>query len=586
MSQTDKISLKAFWEAVEQRLATYSGDELRAILRAMAQETPPGGRQVFLEKLKPIQETTVAAEQVIQQEELLADIDDLIQELKEAMEEADYPEERDEWGDYYDDEDSLGPYEEFIEALAELFDRTEAVFDYGNLPLARAAYQKLFEALKLEDDYGRGIRASDLTGVEIGEACARYLRAVYEAEPAERRSLALFEQMGQVRARLMRPRPMLDDLVQISPRPLPDWERFLADWIAFLRGQIGRDADAWLREAIWLSQGTTGLAALAQAEGKTRPRAYLDWFTALAQEGKDREVLLAAQEALQTLPAQLPIRAAIADHLCAAAARLNELETVRTGRWEAFRAKPILLRLLDLWEAASSGEERTRLMRRAVQHVGDYLAHPPSRQVEVGWGGDDLESPAWIGASVLAHACLLAEDFEAARQLAANENVLGWSSSDNPQGLILSFFLALLSGRSPEALPPNLAQLWKWSLQSSIGFWVGGGEGEDSVQRRLERAYVEQFVKVSLSNDSRTKILDWGLKVVQQRVKAIVGGQHRKSYSKAAVLTAAGAEALWLRGNREAADSLVNEVRQRFPRHSAFQAELKASIQQMERGLR
>jgi hypothetical protein len=585
MSRPEKMPLKVFWEAVEGRLATYSTDELRNILRAMAQETPPPGRQAFLEKLKPVEAMSLVAQRAGQQEELLADIEDLAQELKATMAEADDWEERYGWGEYYDDEDSLGPYEEFVAPLAELLDRTEVAFDYGDLPLARAAYQQLFEVLTLEDDYGRGVHASDLTAVDLDEARARYLCAVYETDPLESRPQALFDQMQQVRSGLARLRPMLEDLTQISPRPLPDQEQFLPDWITFLRTQSGSEADAWLREAVWLSQGTPGLEALARTEGKKHPRAYLDWFTALEQEGKHREVLLAAQEALQTLPAQLPIRAAIADHLCTAAARLGETEALRAGRWQAFLAKPTLSRLLDLWDAAPAGAERMTLMGQAAEHVRNYLAHPSGRQGAVWWDGDDLERPAWIGPSVLAHACLLAEEFEAAHQLAAAENVLGWSGGHNPQGLVVSFFLALLSGRVPDALPPNLAQLWAWGLQHNVGYWVGGEEREDSVLKRLERAYAEPFAGVSLSHDRQVEILAWCLDVARRRVNAIVGGKHRKSYDKAAMLAAACAEVLRLRGDREAADSLLNEVSQRFPRHRAFQAELKAAVQRMEPNL-
>ena len=74
--------------------------------------------------------------------------------------------------------------------------------------------------------------------------------------------------MLQVRSWVAGARPKLDDLIQITPAPLPDRDRFLTDWIAFLRGLDGGDADAWLREAVWLAQGTAGLAALAQNEGK------------------------------------------------------------------------------------------------------------------------------------------------------------------------------------------------------------------------------------------------------------------------------------------------------------------------------
>ena len=588
MPTVEKMSLKTFWDAVEQRLAACSADELRATLRTMAQETPPTERQAFLARLKPMAETAAAVQQALLQEDLLADIADLTHELEAEMEQADYREERYGW-DEYDEEDSLGPYEEFVEPLVALFDRTDAAFDYGNLALARAAYQKLFAVLDVEDGYGRGVRAEDLESVDIGEARARYLRAVYETEPPARRPQALLEQMHQVQSWLVISRPTLEDIIQISPQPLPDQGQFLADWIAFLRGQSGGDADSWLREAVRLSQGTQGLEELARAEGKKRPRAYLDWLVALEQEGKHRQVLTAAQEALQTLPDKLPIRAAIADHLCAAAAKLNETDTLRAGRWEAFVAKSYLARLLDLWEVAPAGGERTRLMQRSAQHVKDYLAHPSGRQ-EAGtwWGEDGLERPVWIDKSVLAHAYLLAEDWDAARQLAAREKVLGWSSSANPQGLVLPFFLVLLSDKQPGALPSNLAQLWQQGLQNSIGFgyWGEGGKEEEGTLKRLERAYADRFSTASLSHGQQEQVLSWCLDVAQQRVNAIVSNQHRASYPKAAVLIAACAEVLRLRGKGKEADALLDDVLNRFPRHRAFQADLKAAVQRMERSLK
>lgn len=584
MSRTDKVTLKAFCEAVERRLAACSAEELRAVLRAMAQQTLPTERQAFLDTLHAAEETGDPVQQALQQDALLADIDDLMHELRAETKRADSWEERRGYDDDYDEEDSLGPYEEFVAPLTALFERVEAVFDYGNLSLARAAYEKLFKVLDLEDDYGRGVQADDLTNLDVGEARARYLRAVYETTPLSRRPKALVEQMQQARSWVGGSRPMLDDLLQISPKPLPDREQFFADWIALLRKRTDRDADAWLREAIHLSQGTQGLEALARAEGKRRPRAYLDWLAALTQEGKHREVLAVAQEALQTLSATLPLRAAIADHLCAAAANLKESRALRSGRWEAFAAKPTLARLLDLWDAASSETDRTGLMRQAAQHIKDFLAHPPShREITEASEEDDLEVPAWVDKSVLAHAFLLAEEWDAAHQLAARAQVLGWSSSDNTQGLVVSFFLVLLSGKTPDMLPSNLSQLWRWALEQSIG--IGSwGEGEEAGPlKQLERAYAQVISQASLSNGKPEKILSWCVDVAKQRASAIVEEKRRASYGKAALLITACAEVLRLRGNNEAAGALLNDVRNRFPRHRAFQTELNVAVQSMER---
>ena len=86
--------------------------------------------------------------------------------------------------------------------------------------------------------------------------------------------------------------------------------------------------------------------------------------------------------------------------------------------------------------------------------------------------------------------------------------------------------------------------------------------------------------------NQQATLLAWCLEVAQKRTQAIVGGQHRKSYDKAAILTVACAEVLQLRGDRAAASGLVNETRTRFPRHRAFLTELTTAVQAMERGVR
>ncbi|MEA1871097.1 MAG: hypothetical protein U9N00_02755 [Candidatus Bipolaricaulota bacterium] len=567
--------MKAFLEEVEQRLDACPAAELRAILRAMARATPPPERGSFLVELQPVEET---AQTTLGEENLLAEIDAILHELRACMEQED-----EHWFEW-DDEDSLGPYEDFVAPLTALFDRAEAVFDYGNLAIARDAYHQLFQVFGLEDEYGRGVQRYDLTDAAIDEAGARYLRAVYETEPQAQRPSTLSAQMLEVWSWLDRKRYMLYDIIQISTRPLPDYDCFLTDWIAFLREQSAPSADAWLREAIGLSQGTEGLAKLARVEGRKRPRAYLDWLTALVEEGgEDREVLAVAQEGLQALPSGLPIRAAIADRLCTAAAKLGEGQTLRSGRWEAFIARPILSRLLDLWNTTSDEAEKKELMSRAAQSLKAYLGDPPGFLREE-WREDQLEMPVWTNESTLAHAYLLAEDWDKACQLASAHKELGWSSISNPQGLVVPFFMALLAGESPNALPANLDQLWGWALERSVGFTLFEEKEEYPLLRQLKDAYTTHLSKALLNTKKQEQILSWSLEMVKRRVEAIVGGQHRKSYNKAAEITVAAVEMLQLREENRRAELLLDETRDRFPRHRSFQAELVVAIKRMRHG--
>ena len=224
-------------------------------------------------------------------------------------------------------------------------------------------------------------------------------------------------------------------------------------------------------------------------------------------------------------------------------------------------------------------------MQRALQHARDYTAHSPGRPAEALWIRDDLERPAWVTSPVLAHACLLASDWDAAHHLAAQGKVLGWSSGESAQGLVISAYLVLLSGKAPGTLSSNLKQLWQWALQNSIAAWGWAGEQENPMYKRLELVYAEHLAHAQWIAERQKRFLDWCLDVAQRRVNAIVGDKHRGSYDKAAVLTVACAEVLRLRGDKAAADALIGEIRDRFSRYRAFQAEMKTALRQTERGL-
>ncbi|MBK6432610.1 hypothetical protein [Candidatus Amarolinea dominans] len=94
---------------------------------------------------------------------------------------------------------------------------------------------------------------------------------------------------------------------------------------------------------------------------------------------------------------------------------------------------------------------------------------------------------------------------------------------------------------------PDLAKLWQEGLQQSYlaTSTVFGTQG-DPLPKRLERAYTQSFADVSLAYNQQATLLAWCLEVAQKRTQAIVGGQHRKSYDKAAILTVACAEVLQL----------------------------------------
>ena len=414
---------------------------------------------------------------------------------------------------------------------------------------------------------GRAISAAPTS-----EARGRYLRALYETEAPANRPERLFEAMQDFGDLPGDGPVMLEDLIRVSDRPLPDRGPFLRAWIAFLREQEGASADHWLREAIRLLEGTKGLAAFARKEGKAHPRAYLDWLTALQSEGKTAQVVAAARERsgrcrpigrsvppLPTISVRRPERSAIP----------------RPCRRVGGRHSPS-----SRASAACSTSGRQLLnpspdrMRQAQRHLDQSLQRQTRRSVEEfdATVDDDLEAPAWVDRTLLAHARMLCGDWEAARAMAADADVLGWSSSDNPQSVVVPACLVLLSGQAT-APPANLARLWDWALESSTFLSAYDERPED--QKRLKSVYQEVMSRVRLKEAQAESLLSWCVEVGERRACAIVEKLRRKSYDKAAVITAACAEVLRLRSQPEPAAGLLERMRTRFPRHRAFQDELK-----------
>jgi hypothetical protein len=581
----EHVPVNEFFEAVEQRITRASASELQSILRHLASRVPPANRRGFLRDLTEPQ--SAADEQgiqgVLRQGDLLSDIDERVRALKAEAQRAHSW--MDEDGGFYDDEDSLGPYARFLEPLMELFDRTAGVFDRGATALAREAYRRLFfEALEVEDDYGRGARVRDLPEAEMRGARARYLRAVYEGERGARRPAMLFDQMLRLELVVRGGRVTLSEVIAARPEPLPEQEEFLRAWIALLRLQPGAAADLWLREAIRLSEGTRGLAAFALEEGARHPRAYVDWVAALRDEGTIEESMAAAREALRALPPERPIRAQIADFLSAAALSRIDPEALQEGRWEAFTAYPGVSRLLDLREAAPPGDRIAR-MREAARWLAEVL-----ERRKIGWTepwdpGVDMEAErpfgVWGAPAVLAHALLLGGEWEAARAISDLPDLtLGWSSPNNPQGVVVPALLRLLSS-SPATLSANLTIVWERTGTHGAGIRSFDEDDEGTRAREIKRltaAYQELPEQAPMDAGVARALVRWCVDMSERRAQAIVEQQHRGAYPRAAALLAACAEALNVQGQESEASALVQRLKARFPRHTAFQRELDAAM--------
>jgi hypothetical protein len=559
MNECKKMPLKVFVEEYTKILQTCSPDELKAILKSMADEAKPHAREEFIKKLSPAYTS--------QHQSIPVDLDilDEIDSLKEDI--LAQGEEEPDWEG--NDEDSLGKYEQFVSPLGDLLDKAALLFIQKQYEVAQNAYRELFSIFDIENDYGHGIRIYDVESADLEEARAFYLCSLYMTTPEEKRVLVLLNAMTEMGQMDFQSRPSLQEIINISPIPLPNFAHFLQDWIEKTQHEEKPSHDAWLREATLLLHGPDGLESLAKREGYKRPRVYLDWMRSLINTKKFTEALSAGETALTALSEGQPIRSAIGDLIILCGEYLQDEKIQQEGTWISFKAKPDLPKLIALYEQ-NQNSKLVSLLQQAIEVIETHRKRPNQRRYERNWEGDTIESYSPPSTVFLLHALLFAGDKTKAFALAKKAESLGWSSGDNPQPLFIAYCLINVTKCSLHQLPPHLKEFWQFALKTSRdSVWHIEGDKND-VSAKLEEIYGNLFEKPCPINQ---EILEWCLKASQKREEDIVINQHRNAYDRAALLTAACTDTLKITNPSKATEFFWN-IQNKFPRHSAFQAEL------------
>ena len=78
-----------------------------------------------------------------------------------------------------------------------------------------------------------------------------------------------------------------------------------------------------------------------------------------------------------------------------------------------------------------------------------------------------------------------------------------------------------------------------------------------------------------LSEDEANSYIKWLESLINKRADAIVSGQHRKSYGKAALLVAALGEVKESMGIQSAKRIIIDKYLKKYPRHTSFRGVLK-----------
>jgi hypothetical protein len=554
--RTRHIALAPFLQRLRDRIDALDAEELRELITAHAAALDPAARMPFLATF----DGTHSADAEPGDDSLRADVADLVARLREG-------EYFDGWG--WDDdlhEERAWGDESWVDEMEDLFARAGQAFVAGDLVVARDAYGGLLDALLLDEEVGTftgPAAASDMLGVDLVEAKARALRALYETSDPHDRVDALASAIA--RWRYLGDRIGLRAIAEALPRELPGLEVFLDEWIARLRpaahGELPNDDRALLVEAAAWRDGPNGVGSLATEHGAENPELFVDWVDALIGAGRSGDATDACAQALANVPAFGEPRAQIAERLATVStAAADRLDAAR----QAWRAAPTALRLRRL---AALADDMT------LAAEADAL--------------DRTAAPARLAAALRV---LTGRVDEAGATLSRAES-LGWSSGDHAGPLVVPILLLAAAGKEPgsserlRGATTLLSAVDRPTWHDVHRLLDGPDEGNDDEtpgERQppeLSALLIARVGTLHATDEQRRAWLAWARTAADARITAIVEAKHRGAYDRAAQLATACAEAVAVTEGSVAAARAIGELRDRFPRHVAFRAALDAATE-------
>ena len=347
----------------------------------------------------------------------------------------------------------------------------------------------------------------------------------------------------------------VEEIFTRGPEELKDTDKFMEEWIAFLKNTDGDMAGNLLLEACMYQGSIDLLCKVATEKSSRHPILYKYACEYLLSKNEWIKCEELGMKAVDVLPEHLIIRGEVADLTAKAAEHLKHFDIIRECYEAAFYSKSILNNYLRLFELpnyqkmtdkaakyvnALPEESMYRLYRNNKQMMKNSLPKEHKNIIRFFNG-----------------------EFDYIYEYCKNdETILGWST--NPKGIFVPLFILVLDkGNGITKAGQQLLD----GIIYRLGFIKDDGEN-------LSEQFLNWKGKVVLTNEEYEKYIIWLKGEVDKRTNAIVGEGHRKSYYKAAALITALGETLESNGELNGKMVIIEHYKKLHSRKRAFKAEL------------
>ncbi|WP_244269563.1 hypothetical protein [Natronincola ferrireducens] len=553
------MNYSEFMKAVDEKLSDMSEVEKTEWIHNMARTTNENQRIIFLNSLTKKQEYCL--EISIKKE--IKELEDWCRKVKDAeiyFECSGY----EEYGDGYWDSDYTYEYSDIFEIgkeLSRVFQILEGLLFQKEYQQAAALYDVLcsipFSALDSDIEEWSELELEELVEeklvtLDLKRIALNMMYAKYQVTEGEERAVTLYRYLSWDMCKNIK----VEELFTVGPEELKGIDGFMEDWISFLKNTNGDQAGGLLSEACIYQGGISRLCEVAREAWERHPVLYHHACKYLLHEKKEVECIKLAMEAISVLPEKLLIRGNIADLAAKAAVQLEDTDIINQCYEAAFYSQSTLYHYLRLFELS----DYQNIADRAVK----YAKTLPENSM---WEEYHKNKQMMVNSISKEHKMLLRffnGEFDYIYEECKKDRItLGWSS--NFKGTVVPLFILLLYKNK---------KITKAGQRLIDGIEYRLGSTED-----YRQSFTDQFLgwkeKVVLRNEQYEKYIGWLKEEIDKRTEAVVGGNHRKSYYKAAALITALGETLESNGKLHGRMVTIEHYKKMHPRKRAFKAEFE-----------
>lgn len=588
------MNYKLFIEKSDEMLNGMTIDELKSCLHNIARKTPENKREAFIQLLndccckneKSSSHVKSGYKKLMSDEKVKNKMTEIINTFEKiendelcfsarGYEDYTYGYWESDWIWEYEDEEGIGSIIEDAALFAH-----DCVNDC-RYEEAVSVYKLIMGTTYFAEDEDGGdcieldleeIVGERLTGINLKTVALEVLYSEYQIKPAEERARSLYVYFSHPYFDGIR----IEDIFSKGREELKDTDMFLQSWIDFLLQQKGDTASRLLKEGMLYYKGADGLIEIARKGYKEHPSVYLAALVEYEKTHNYVRMKEIGKEALDRLDNYLKIRGEIAIKTSQASWGVSDFEYMRECWYEAFCSNSTIANYLRIF----ADKEATIKYKESIEKIIEKLTMTDRYCYEKS-SETDINKIYEIDYKLLNF--FSGRFSEVKNWCMKQKNPLGWSGEFIVYG-VDAMLLYLYADTDLRKACKNIAENFSSNACSFTGknliFMTENSafETETSTQKSGEvfwHVFNMWKSNYNMSEDEASSYIKWLESLINKRVDAIVSGQHRKSYGKAALLTAALGEVKESMGIQSAKRIIIDNYLKKYPRHTAFRGELK-----------